>query len=128
MVMVLQRTVLMSIFHPYAVIDTLLAARKKKRLSKHKRNPLEFPKTNVNLNDLQSKKIMRSDETKLELFGGNDRRYVWKKLGEPHAVMNLVPTVKLWGCLAASAWYWRNVHGRNKYEVRIILKYFVESR
>ncbi len=50
-------------------------------------------------------KILWSDETKIELFGLNSKRYVWRKPGTAHHLSNTVPTVKhgggsimLWGC------------------------------
>ncbi len=39
-------------------------------------------------------KILWSDETKIELFGLNSKRYVWRKSGTAHHLSNTVPTVK----------------------------------
>ena len=54
-------------------------------------------------------KVLWSDETKIELFGYNDQRYVWKRQGEAFNPKNTIPTVKhgggsimLWACFAAS--------------------------
>ena len=49
------------------------------------------------------------DETKIELFGHNERRYVWHKCNTVFDENHPVPTVKhgggsimIWGCFAAS--------------------------
>ncbi len=54
-------------------------------------------------------KMLWSDETKIELFGLNSKRYVWRKPGTAHHLSNTVPTVKhgggsimLWGCFSAA--------------------------
>ncbi len=54
-------------------------------------------------------RILWSDETKIELFGLNSKRYVWRKPGTAHHLSNTVPTVKhgggsimLWGCFSAA--------------------------
>ncbi len=54
-------------------------------------------------------KILWSDETKIELFGLNSKRYVWRKPSTAHHLSNTVPTVKhgggsimLWGCFSAA--------------------------
>ena len=54
-------------------------------------------------------KILWSDETKIELFGINSKRYVWRKPGTAHDLPNTIPTVKhgggsimLWGCFSAA--------------------------
>lgn len=53
--------------------------------------------------------ILWTDETKIELFGRNTQRYVWRKSGTAHQHQNIIPTVKygggsimVWGCFAAS--------------------------
>ncbi len=50
-------------------------------------------------------KILWSDETKIELFGLNSKRYVWRKPGTAHQPVQYSPTAKhgggsimLWGC------------------------------
>ena len=49
-----------------------------------------------------------SGETKIEMFGHNDHRYVWRKKGEACKPKNTILTVQhrggsitLWGCFAA---------------------------
>ena len=57
---------------------------------------------------METKIILWSDETKIELFGHNDRCYIWRKTWEACKLKNTIPTVKhrggsimLWGCFAA---------------------------
>ena len=38
--------------------------------------------------------VLWSDETKIELFGHHDHRYVWRKKGEACKPKNTIPTVK----------------------------------
>ncbi len=73
-------------------------ARRKPLLSaRHMKARMEDSKMVTN-------KILWSDETKIELFGLNSKRYVWRKPGSAHHLSNTVPTVKhgggsimLWG-------------------------------
>ena len=39
-------------------------------------------------------KVLWSDETKLELFGGNISRHVWRKKGTAYDPKNTIPTIK----------------------------------
>ncbi len=76
-------------------------ARRKPLLSaRHMKKHLKDSKMVTN-------KILWSDETKIELFGLNSKRYVWRKPGTAHHLSNTVPTVKhgggsimLWGCFS----------------------------
>uniref|UniRef100_A0AAZ3SR29 Transposase Tc1-like domain-containing protein n=1 Tax=Oncorhynchus tshawytscha TaxID=74940 RepID=A0AAZ3SR29_ONCTS len=73
--------------------------RRKPRLSKlHMTGCLEFAKRHVKDSRTMRHKILWSDETKIELFGLNSKRWVRRKPGT-------VPTVKhgsimLWGCFS----------------------------
>ncbi len=63
-------------------------ARRKPLLSaRHMKARMEDSKMVTN-------KILWSDETKIELFGLNSKRYVWRKPGTAHHLSNTVPTVK----------------------------------
>ena len=61
------------------------------------------------VNDLKAwEKVMWSDETKIELFGVNSTRRVWRKRNAEYKPKNTIPTVKhrgrnlmLWGCFSA---------------------------
>ncbi len=78
-------------------------ARRKPLLSaRHMKARMEDSKMVTN-------KILWSDETKIELFGLNSKRYVWRKPCTAHCLSNTVPTVKqgggsimLWGCFSAA--------------------------
>ncbi|KAG2460102.1 TCB1 transposase, partial [Polypterus senegalus] len=85
-------------------------ARQKPLLSKrHIAAHLEFAKRHLKDSQTIRNKILRSDETKIELFGVNARHHIWKKPGTAHHQANTIPTVKLgvgsirlWGCLSAA--------------------------
>ncbi|CAM4721734.1 unnamed protein product [Leuciscus chuanchicus] len=92
-------------------------ARRKPLLSaRHMKAHLKDSKMVIN-------KILWSDETKIELFGLNSKRYVWRKPGTAHHLSNTVSTVKhgggsimLWGCFSA-AWTGRLVAIEGKMNV-----------
>ncbi|KAG2462834.1 TC1A transposase, partial [Polypterus senegalus] len=85
-------------------------ARQKPLLSKrHMAARLEFAKRHLKDSQTMRNKILWSDETKIELFGVNARRHVWRKPGFAHHQANTIPTVKhdggsimLWGCFSAA--------------------------
>ena len=41
--------------------------------------------------------VLWSDETKIEMFGHNDQRYVWRKKGDACKPKNTIPPMKHWG-------------------------------
>ncbi len=85
-------------------------ARRKPLLSaRHMKARMEFAKKHLKDSKMVANKILWSDETKIELFGLNSKRYVWRKPGTAHHLSNTVPTVKhgggsimLWGCFSAA--------------------------
>ena len=48
------------------------------------------------------KKILWSDETKIELFGLNTKRHVWRKHGTITTVKHSGGSIMLWGCFSAA--------------------------
>ena len=85
-------------------------ARKKPLLRKqNKQARLNFAKSHLDKPDDYWNHILWSDETKIELFGRNENRYVWRTEGSAFQEQNIIPTVKhgggsimVWGCFAAS--------------------------
>ncbi len=85
-------------------------ARRKPLLSaRHMKTRMEFAKKHLKDSKMVTNKILWSDETKIELFGLNSKRYVWRKPGTAHHLSKTVPTVKhgggsimLWGCFSAA--------------------------
>ncbi|KAK3508007.1 hypothetical protein QTP70_010146 [Hemibagrus guttatus] len=85
-------------------------ARQKPLLSKrHMTACLEFFKRHLKDSQTMRNKILWSEETKIELFGLNGKRHVWRKPGTAHHLANTIPTVKhgggsimLCGCFSAA--------------------------
>ncbi|CAB1441192.1 unnamed protein product [Pleuronectes platessa] len=75
----------------------------------HKKSRLEFARSHVGDTANMWKKVLWSDETKIELFGLNAKRYVWRKPNTAHHPEHTIPTVKhgggsimLWGCFSSA--------------------------
>ncbi|KAK1794552.1 hypothetical protein P4O66_001278 [Electrophorus voltai] len=85
-----------------------------------KKAHLEFAKRHLKDCQTMQNKILWSDETKIELFGLNAKRHVWRKPGTAHHLANTIPTVKHgggsimpWGCFSAAG-TWRLVRVEGK--------------
>ena len=57
--------------------------------------------------------ILWSNETKIELFGLDAKRYIWQKPSSSYHSSNTIPTMKhgggsimLWGCFSWQELYW----------------------
>ncbi|XP_062921089.1 endoribonuclease LACTB2 isoform X2 [Mobula hypostoma] len=74
------------------------SARKKPLLqNRQKKARLQFASAHGHKDLTFWRNVLRSDETKIELFGHNDHRYVWRKKGEACKPKNTIPTVKQGG-------------------------------
>ncbi|MGH0191136.1 UNVERIFIED_CONTAM: hypothetical protein FKN15_057523 [Acipenser sinensis] len=70
-------------------------ARKKPLLKKpHLKSHIDFVKKHVDDTADMWKKVLWSDETKIELFGLNSKLYVWRKPNTAHHAVITIPTVK----------------------------------
>ena len=71
------------------------SARKKRLLQNHnKKARLRFATAHGDKDRTFWRNVLWSDETKIELFGHNDHRYVWRKNGEACKPKTTIPTVK----------------------------------
>ena len=79
--------------------------RKVPLLKAHVQSRLKFAKEHLDYPEEAWEKVRWSDETKIELFGINSTRCVWRKRNAQYNPKNTIPTVKpgggnlmLWGC------------------------------
>jgi transposase len=77
-------------------------------LSRHIRQRLEFAKKYQHWTLDDWKRVIWSDETKINRLGCDGRIWIWKKPGEPLVERHIKPTVKfgggslmIWGCMTA---------------------------
>uniref|UniRef100_A0A8C4NIR9 Transposase n=1 Tax=Eptatretus burgeri TaxID=7764 RepID=A0A8C4NIR9_EPTBU len=89
-------------------------ARRKPLHSKKNIAPcLKFAKDHLDNPEGWWKNVLWTDESKVELFGLNEKHYVWQKPNTAFQHKNLIPTMKcgggsimVWGCFAVSGSRW----------------------
>uniref|UniRef100_A0A8C5MIC2 Transposase n=1 Tax=Leptobrachium leishanense TaxID=445787 RepID=A0A8C5MIC2_9ANUR len=76
---------------------------------KNKKSRLQCAKSHVDKPQKFWDSVLWTDETKLELFGPMDQRYVWRRKNKAYEEKNTLSTVKhgggsimLWGCFASA--------------------------
>jgi isopentenyl diphosphate isomerase/L-lactate dehydrogenase-like FMN-dependent dehydrogenase len=89
--------------------DGLKAYVKKKKpllTTRHKKARLQFAQKYSEWTVEDWKRVIWSDETKINRFGSDGLQYVWKKPGEPLSEREITSTVKfgggnimVWGCM-----------------------------
>uniref|UniRef100_A0AAZ3PFH5 Transposase Tc1-like domain-containing protein n=1 Tax=Oncorhynchus tshawytscha TaxID=74940 RepID=A0AAZ3PFH5_ONCTS len=78
-------------------------ARRKTLLSKrHMTACLEFALKATKDSQTMRNKILWSDETKIELFGLNTKRHIWRKPGTIPTVKHVGGSIMLWGCFSVA--------------------------
>ncbi|KAG2468107.1 TCB1 transposase, partial [Polypterus senegalus] len=85
------------------------SGRKPLLSARHRTARMDYAKRHLKDSKMVRNKILWSENTKIELFGLNSKRYVWRQPGTAHHLSNTVPTVKhdggsimLWGCFSAA--------------------------
>ena len=57
---------------------------------------MQFATSHVGGTTNMWRKVLWSDETKIEVFGLNAKHYVWQKTNTAHDPEHTIPTVKTW--------------------------------
>uniref|UniRef100_A0A8K9XI19 Tc1-like transposase DDE domain-containing protein n=1 Tax=Oncorhynchus mykiss TaxID=8022 RepID=A0A8K9XI19_ONCMY len=102
------RTTISRILHKSGLYGRV--ARRKPFLKDiHKKCCLKFATRHLGDTPNMWKKVLWSDETKIELFGNNAKRYVWRKSNTAHHPEHTITTVKhdggsimVWACFSSA--------------------------
>ena len=72
--------------------------------NRHKKARLRFATAHGDKDSTFWRNVLWSDETKIQLFGHNDHRYVWRKKGETCKPKNTIPNAKHGGGSIMLCW------------------------
>jgi len=89
-------------------LNARIKRKKPLLLRKHRQRRLAFAQKYRNWTAEDWKRVVWSDETKINLFGSDGRQWCYKRNGEPLQDCHIFPTMKygggsimIWGCMAA---------------------------
>jgi transposase len=109
-------------------LKAVVKAKKPLLKARHRQRRLEFALYHQNWTIEDWKRVIWSDETKINRIGSDGKQYVWKKKGEPISDRTTLPTVKygggnmmVWGCMG-----WNGVGMLTEVEGRMDAKQYVE--
>ena len=88
-----RRTIVSTTLHQSGLYG-IVARQKPLQRKRHMTERLEFSQRHVKDSESTRQNILWSDETKMKLFGLNEKRNVWTKPGTAHYPPNSIPTVK----------------------------------
>jgi len=109
-------------------LKVCVVARKPLLRKQNKVKRLQWAKTHKNWSTNQWEKVLFTDESKFEIFGGKRRQYVRRQVGERMKEQCVVPTA--WRCfgygLGVFCWRksWRSHKNRRDYGSTEISQYF----
>lgn len=86
-----------------------IKVKKPKLTARHKKLRLAFAKKYKHWKEHDWRKVIFSDETKINRMGSDGKQYIWRRVNEPLSDRTVKPTLKggggsmmIWGCMGAN--------------------------